>query len=101
MNRKQMIAAAQGVIDVCNENNESCSIADAMSYLKGENEVYGIYRLIENFNPADCREIVHHFIAANVYDSHIEVKSFYLQKVLKLSSSEKTEKALAFFRTHY
>lgn len=101
MSREQLTAAAQGVIDVCAENNASCNITDAMSYLKSENEVYGIYRLLENFSPADCREIVHRFIAANIYDSHIEAKSFYLQKVLKLSSLEKTEKALAFFWNRY
>ena len=102
MNRKQIIAAAQGIIDICNENNESCNIADAMSYLKDENEVYGIYRLLENYPPFECRKIVFYFIRANILkNASMNAKLVYLYCNLNLTSIDARDKAIAFFEKHY
>lgn len=102
LTKNQRIAAAQGVIDLCKDNGESCNIAEAMNFLKHENEVYGIYSLLENYSPIECREIVYHFIAANIIENaSMDAKLTYLYCNLELTFAGARDRAIAFFEKHY
>lgn len=100
--KNQLIEAAQGVIDICRENNESCNIAAAMNFLKEENEAYQIYRLLENYSPIECRKIVYHFIAANILENaSMDAKLTYLYCNLDLTFAGVRDEAITFFEKHY
>lgn len=102
LSKNQLIEAAQGVMDLCKANNELCNIATAMNFLKEENEVYQIYRLLENYLPFECRKIVYHFIAANILENaSMNAKLTYLYCNLDLTFAGARDEAIAFFEKHY
>lgn len=101
LTKNQLISAANGFMDLCKAHNEPCNIAEAMNFLRNENEVFGIYSLLENYSPIECHKIVYHFVAAIILNASMKAKIVYLYCNLGLTSFDAREEALVFFEKHY